>query len=72
VDEQGLQEGVHAGVAEAQAGEAGAGVGEDRRGQFGEGSGAADRVVADALDAEEAPVRGEADLPQRGQIGQPF
>ena len=37
-----------------------------------EGFGAADRVVADGLDAEQAPVGGEADLPQVGQAGQPF
>ena len=40
--------------------------------QVGEGLGAADRVVAEALDAEQAPVGGEADLPQGGQVGQPF
>ena len=60
MDEQGLQEGVDAGVTEAQPGDAGALVGEDRRGQVGERLGAADRVVADALDAEQAPVGGEA------------
>ena len=32
----------------------------------------ADRVVAELLDAEQAPVGWEADLPQSGQIGQPF
>ena len=72
MDEQGLQQRVHAGVAEAQPGDAGAGVGDDRCGEVGEGLGAADRVVAEALDAQEAPVGGEADLPQRGQVGQPF
>ena len=72
VDEQGLQQGVHPDIAEAQPGDPGAGVGDDRRGQLGEGLGAADRVVADALDAEQAPVGGEADLPQCGQVGQPF
>src|SRR3982750_1510987 len=36
----------------------------------GEGFGGADRVVAESLDAEQAPVGGEADLPQRGQVGQ--
>ena len=70
--EQGLQQGVHPGVAEAQSGDAGTGVGDDRRGEIGERLGAADRVVAEALDAEQAPVGGEADLPQRGQVGQPF
>ena len=72
VDEQGLQQGVGAGVAEAQPGDAGAGVGEDRRGQLGEGGSTADRVVAEALDAEQASVGGEADLPQGGQVRQPF
>jgi hypothetical protein len=48
VDEQGLQEGVDAGVAEAQPGDAGALVGDNRGGEVGEGLGAADRVVADA------------------------
>ncbi|MGH3696857.1 MAG: integrase core domain-containing protein [Pseudonocardiaceae bacterium] len=32
----------------------------------------ADRVVAGSLGAQQARVGGEADLPQRGQIGQPF
>jgi hypothetical protein len=34
--------------------------------------GAAGRVVAESLDAEQAPVGGEADLAERGQVGQPF
>jgi hypothetical protein len=72
VDEQGLQEGVDAGVAEAEPGDAVAVVVDDGRGQGGEGLGAADGVVADALDAEEAPVGREADLPQGGQAGQPL
>jgi hypothetical protein len=53
VDEQGLQQGVGAGVAEAQPGDPGAGVGDDRRGRC-ECLGAADRVVADGLDAQQA------------------
>jgi hypothetical protein len=52
VDEQGLQQRVHPGVAEAQARDAGAGVGDQRCGEVGERLGAADRVVADALDAQ--------------------
>jgi hypothetical protein len=63
---------VHPGVAETQPGDAGADIGDDRRCELGECLGAADRVVAEALDAEQAPVGGEADLPQRGQVGQPF
>jgi hypothetical protein len=35
-------------------------------------SGPGDRVVADSLDAEQAPVGGVADLPQRGQIRRSF
>jgi hypothetical protein len=37
-----------------------------------EGACALDRVVADGLDAEEASVGLEADLPQGGQVVQPF
>jgi hypothetical protein len=37
-----------------------------------QGGGAGDRVVAESLDVQQTPVGGEADLPQRGQIGQPF
>jgi hypothetical protein len=55
---------VDAGIAEAQPGDAGAGGGDDRGGEVGECLRAADGVVADALDAEQAPVGGEADLPQ--------
>jgi len=63
---------MHPGIAETQPGDAGAGIGDDRRGQVGEGVSTADRVVAEALDAEQAPVGGEAELPQCGQVGQPF
>jgi hypothetical protein len=31
-----------------------------------------DGIVAEVLDAEQAPVGGEADLPQGRQVGQPF
>lgn len=57
--EQGVQEGVHSGVADAQSGDAGGGGGDDGGGQVGEGLCAADRVVADGLDAKQAPVSGE-------------
>jgi hypothetical protein len=72
VDEQGPQQGVHACVAEPQARDAGALGGNDRRGQVGERLGTADGVVADVLGAEQAPVGRKADLPQRGQVAQPF
>ena len=38
----------------------------DGVGDGGERVGSGDRVVTDALDAEQAPVGGEADLPQGG------
>ena len=72
VDEQGPQQGVNPGVAEAQSGDAGALGGDERGGEIGKGLRAADRVVADGLDAEQAPVGGEAELPQVEQVGQPF
>ena len=72
MNEQCLEKGVDARVAETQPGDTGGVAGDDRRGEIGEGLGAADRVVADALDAEQAPVGREADLPQGGKVGQPF
>ena len=59
-------------LGEPQPGDAGAGGGGERRGDGGEGVGAGDRVVAESLDAQQASVGGVADLPQCGQIGQPF
>jgi hypothetical protein len=38
----------------------------------GESSRGGNRVVAESLDAKQAPVGGEADLSQRWQVGQPF
>ena len=46
--------------------------GGDRVVYGGEGFRGADQVVAESLDAEQASVGGEADLPQRGRVGQPF
>jgi hypothetical protein len=59
-------------VGEAQAGNASASGGGDAGGDRSQGVGAGDRVVAELLDAQQAPVGGEADLPQGGQIGQSF
>ena len=70
--QQCLQECVRAAVAQAQPGDARPGVGDDRIVHGGEGFRGPDRVVAESLDAEQAPVGGDADLPQRGQISQPF
>ncbi len=52
VDEQGLQEGVNAGVGEAQRGDAGAFGCDDGVVEGGEDFGAGDGVVADALGVE--------------------
>jgi hypothetical protein len=47
-------------------------LGDQRGGQVGEGLRAADRVVAEGLDAEQAPVGGKAELPQGGQAPELF
>ena len=64
--------GVAAPVGQPQAGHAGAGGGGDRVGDGVQGVGAGDRVVAESLDVQQAPVGGKAELPQVGQAGQPF
>ena len=46
-DAQGGEQGVRAGVGEAQAGHAGAGIGDDRGGDGGQVGGSVDRVVAE-------------------------
>jgi hypothetical protein len=70
--EQGREQGVGAAVAQAEPGDLLPGIGGDRFVRGGERVGGADRVVAESLDAQQAPVGGEADLPQGGQVGQPF
>jgi len=67
-----VQEGEGARVGQAQPGDPGPGSGGDRVGDLGQGAGSGDRVVADCLGGQQPPVGGEADLPQRGQVGQPF
>jgi hypothetical protein len=59
-------------VGETQPGDAFPVAGDDRVVDGGEDVRAAGGVVAELLDAEQAPVGGEADLPQGGQISQPF
>jgi hypothetical protein len=66
------EQGMDAGVGEAQPGDACAVIGDDRIVDGAEDFRAAGGVVAGSLDAEQAPVGGEADLPRCGQIGQPF
>jgi hypothetical protein len=61
-----LEQRVGAAVAEAQPGDAVSVAGDDRVVHRGEGLLGADRVVAKSLDAQQAPVGCEADLPQRG------
>lgn len=55
-------------LGETQPGDAGASWCGDGAGDSGQGLGAGDRVVAELLDAEQASVGGEADLPQCGQL----
>ena len=71
-DQQGLEQGVRPVIPEAEPGDAVPGGGDDGVVHSGEGLFGADRVVAESLDAQEAPVGGEADLPQRGQVSQSF
>jgi len=59
-------------LSQSQPGDAGAAGGGDGVGDRVKGLGFGDRVVADLLDAQQAPVGVEADLPQCGQIGQSF
>ena len=59
-------------VTEPQPGNAGAGCGDDRAGDGGEGTGPVDRVVAESLGVQETPVGLEADVRQGGQIMQPL
>ena len=65
-----VEQGVAALLAEAQPGDPGAGGGGDRVGDGVQGGGSGDRVVVESLDAQQASVGGEADLPQGGQINQ--
>lgn len=65
--QQGVQQGMNAGIAESQRRGAGAVVGDDGLGDRGEDFGARDGVVANALDVEQTPGGGEAELPQVGQ-----
>ena len=51
-------------VGDAQARDAGPGRGDDGAGDGGDRGGAGSGVVADFLDAQQAPVGSEADLPQ--------
>jgi hypothetical protein len=66
------EQGMAALLTQAQAWDASAGRGGDGAVSVCRASGPGDRDVADSLEAEEAPVGGVADLPQRGQIRRSF
>ena len=55
-------------LAQAQPRDSGALVGDDWVGEGVQVAGSDDRVMVESLDAQQAPVGVEADLPQRGQI----
>jgi hypothetical protein len=63
---------VGAGVAEAQARDAGPGRGDQRGGDLGDGGLAVGGVVAEFLDVQQTPGGCEAGCPQRGQVIEPF
>jgi len=69
---QGGEQGLAALLPDPQPGDPGAADGGDRVGDGMQGINSDDGVVADGLDAQQAPVGGEADLPQCGQICQSF
>jgi hypothetical protein len=71
-NQQGLEQGVGAAVPEAESGDAVPVGCDDGVVHGGEGLLGVDWVVAESLDAQQASVGGEADLPQCGQIGQSF
>ena len=61
-----------AGVAQAQARDAGTGLGDDGTGDLGDGGLAVGGVVAEFLDVQQTPGGLKADCPQRGQVIEPF
>ena len=71
-DQQRGQQRVAAGLGQGQARDAVSAAGEHGAGDGGDGFGSGDRVVAESFEAQQAPAGGEADLPQGGQVGQPF
>src|SRR5437899_13015630 len=71
VEDDGAEKGVDPGISEAQSGRS-LTVDDLGSGEVVEDAFTEDRVVAHALDAEEASVGGEADLPQGGEVLQPF
>ena len=61
-----------AGLGQGQARDAVSAAGEHGAGDGGDGFGSGDRVVAESFEARQVLAGGEADLPQGGQVGQPF
>lgn len=70
--QQGSEQRVGAGVGEPKPGDPGALVCDHRVVDGVEDVVTSGRVVAESLDAEQAPVGGEADLAECGQVGQWF
>ncbi len=71
-DEQDVQECLGARVGQAQPGDAGPVVVDDRIAGGGQGFGAGDGVVAESLDGQQPSVGGVADLPQGGDLPRAF
>src|SRR5665811_577524 len=71
-DQQRGEQSMTALLSEAQSGDTGAFLGDDRVGEGMQVAGSGDRVVVESLDAKQAPVGVEADLPQGGQIHKTF
>ena len=71
-DQQDVQECLGARVGDAQPGDAGAIVVDDGVAGRAQDAVAGDGVVAESLDGQQPSVGGVADLPQGGQISQPF
>jgi len=63
---------VGAGITQAQARDAGAGLGDEGMGDLGDGGLAVGGVVAEFLGVQQAPGGREAGCPQRGQVIEPF
>jgi hypothetical protein len=70
--QQRLKQGMAAPLGQPQSGDTGSSGGGDRAGEGVKRVCAGDRVVAESLDVQQTSVGVGADLPQRGQIGQPF
>src|SRR5262249_5915836 len=71
-DTQGSEQGLNTPVGETHTRDALTGVRGHGIGDGGQRGRSIGRVVAESLGAQQAPVGGEADLPQGGKVMQPF